>query len=1362
MTVLDRFEQLALAGWRFWLDGDQVRFRAPATGFDEGLIDELRAHRGALREALRADPDRLEIAPLSHGQRALWLTEQLTPGSCAYNQSLLLRPGPEAGPQSWYRACQRLSARHAMLRARFELRGGEPVQRFASAPALDWAEAGGGADPAPLLQRMQAEPFDLAQGPPARFRWVSSPSGPLLVVLIHHIACDAWSFGLIARELRALAGSGDGAAAGRECSPAPASDYRDFVHWQRAMLAGERGRRLWAFWQDYLAPPRVPLELPADHPRGAADTRRNAVAERTLEPDAAEALRAFAAAKGLTPTALFAGGFLALLHRWTGGRDLMIGMPTSGRERPEWQQVVGYFVDPVVVRAQADPELGFGAFLAHVRDRVLAALEHRDLPFAQLVEHLGVARVPGRSPLFEVLFNHLRVPGGAPLPEEIPSAEAKFELTLTVFEGDERIRLAFGYRADLFEARTIDGLLQALATLLAAGCKEPERPLGRLPLVGGDSPAEPVLRGRRRDLADLPQVQETIRAWAQRRPGRLALVDGPERERTLTYAELVQEVERVAARLRAAGCEPGARVGLGIERSAEFVIALLAVLSLDAAYVPLDPEFPPPLLDEMLAAAGAGLFLTTAAAVPRFAGLRLPVLAFEGTGAAADALVQRGRPGAAPADLAYVVFTSGSSGRPKGVAVGHRALANYAASIREELGIEPGSRFAFVSTVAADLGNTAIFGALTGGGTLHVVPKATALDPAAFRAYLAAGVDYLKIAPSHLAALLGPARVLPRRGLILGGEAASTAWVRRLAGGAGCRVFNHYGPSEATVGVLVHEVDPDAPSHGETLPLSRAVANTSIYLLDDARRPVPLSVPGVLVVSGASLAHGYVGDQAEAASGFMTLPWGERAYRTGDLARQRADGRLEILGRADRQLNVHGHRIEPAQVEAALLRHDGVRQALAAADRAGAGASRLLAWVVPEPAAAAPEFGDALRRSLTQCLPAHLIPAEIRCVERIAVTGNGKVDLEAMRARTGPAPRGRAARPPKDALEQRLAGLFAELLGVSQVGPEDDFFALGGHSLLAVRLAGRIQALFGRQLPLAVFLSHRSVEGLAEVLRGPAPAPGRPHELLVPLRAGGDGGTPVVLFPGAGGSLLYLDALAAALGGHPVWGAHGRRGEVAALAERYDREIARHVGDGPCVLIGHSFGALVAFELAHQRLGRGAPATLWVLDNPAPGSERSADYRQWEPADWYLHIGRRIAKLYGVELALSRPELAGRPPAEQQRVFAERLLDAGVFPADSAREQIDELVATYRDNVIAGARYRCPAEVRPVPIRIARAGERDAELDWAPGGGDALMGWGACTRQPPSLVEVPGTHITMLLPPQVARLAEHIRASLGS
>jgi amino acid adenylation domain-containing protein len=898
---------------------------------------------------------------------------------------------------------------------------------------------------------------------------------------------------------------------------------------------------------------------------------------------------------------------------------------------------------------------------------------------------------------------------------------------------------------------------------------------------------QPVIAGRQLPAGERILVHRRILAQALRTPDAPALSDAEQR---LNYRQLAAAVAAVAAGLRARGLGAGARIGLCLERSVAVVIAALGVLEAGAAYIPLDPEYPTHLLLDLLSQTEAAALLSEPGWAERFAETGIPLLTLADLRGSASA---RQPVPADAAALAYICFTSGSTGRPKGVAIGHDALANYVAGMLDELEIEPGSRFGLVSTFAADLGNTAIFLSLASGGSLCIFPEQATTQPASFAALMRAeSIDYLKIVPSHLNALIDPlAPVLPRKGLILGGEATPRALAERLIRPGGCRLYNHYGPTEATIGCLCYRV-PDACAGAEvaasdagawsaTLPLDRAVPDSAVLLLDGRARPVPAGVPGELYIAGRCLSHGYVGrEDSDVFSAFVEVSGFGRCYRSGDLAREIAPGLIEVLGRVDRQINLHGHRVEPAQVEQVLLEQPLVAQAVVLPDPPK-GAARLLAWVVPSGERATPAgFAPSLHEALAARLPRHLRPALIQVIERIPLTANGKLDAPRLRQLTDPQchPHGPAPTADvlvaRDLLELRLAALWAEALGLEQVARDADFFALGGHSLLAVTLASRILEEFGVDLPLATFFTQRTLQAQAQLLRAQtgADAAATTKGHLVPIRATGSGPA-VLLLPGAGGSPVYFESLAQRLGsGRPIWAVHWRPDEpaqpgaepIAGFAERCLVELGQRLDPAAGLhLVGHSFGGLLGYALAVRlnQAGR-APLGLYIIDNPAPGVGWTPDYAAFGHADWLLHIGRRIARLYGIELHLTPETLAGLDEEAADSRFLDALLAGGALPPDSRRDYVQRFVAHYRTQAMAAVAYRPPHGPGARATVLFRAQDDDPALGRAPNPADPALGWGDQVGAPVAVVMVPGTHIDMLLPPHVAALARALSTAFAA
>jgi amino acid adenylation domain-containing protein len=1028
--------------------------------------------------------------PLSFAQQRLWFLDRLLPGQPIYNIASSLRVTGPLDVRRLRQALAGVAARHETLRTTFQLVGTEPVQIIAPAPpsgalpVIDLSSLDEGRREEEA-ERLRVEdilrPFDLAAGPLLRAALARlGPDRHLLLLTFHHIISDGWSTGVLIRDLTTLYDSHSGGAL--RALPELPLQYADFAVWQRRWLSGEVLERQLAVWRRRLEGAPASLDLPADRPRPAMRSGRGALVTLRLEPEVVGPLKELARAAGTTLFNVLLAAYQALLARWTGQEDLVVGAPVANRNRAEVAELIGFFVNTLVLRGDLSGDPGFRELVGRLRGVILEAFEHQDLPFEKLVEELRPQRDPSRPPLTQVMLVLQNTPeaalsaGGLQLePFEAESRAAKVDVSLSLAENGGALEGALTYSTDLFDTPTMQRFAAHFEVLATAACAAPDRRLSDLPLLTEREQAQ-LLREWNDTAGPAGEalVPELFARCAALFPDRTAVVcsDG-----SLTYSELARQVESLARELRRRGVGPEVRVGLAAGRTLAMIEGLLAILTAGGAYVPLDPALPAGRWADLLSLAGVAFVLDSSSFSPlsRAGGVRVG----EGGQGGEDL----------PESAAYVIFTSGSTGEPKGVVVEHRQLRNYVAAVGERLGLDQPMSCALVSTFAADLGHTVLFPALCSGGCLHVIPPETALDPEAFARYAREhAIDALKIVPSHLAGLLQAARpeeVLPRRLLVLGGEAASWELVERVAGLAPCRIANHYGPTEATVGALAQRIEPAVVSsqpRPRRPPLGRPLRNVEAYVLDPRQRPVPAGVPGELFLGGAGLARGYLGRPDLTAERFVPDPFagsGGRLYRTGDRVRWLPDGTLEFLGRADRQVKIRGFRVEPGEVEAALARHPDVG-ACAVAVRTGADGEvlGLTAYVVPR-------HGEDLsprdlRAWLAGVLPAALVPAGWAVLEALPLTANGKVDREALERLAPERPEAAETEaPPRTAVERELAAVWCEVLGAERVGIGDSFFDLGGHSLLLPRVQAAVRQRLGREVPLLKLFEHPTVEALA-------------------------------------------------------------------------------------------------------------------------------------------------------------------------------------------------------------------------------------------------------------------------------------------
>ncbi len=1072
--------------------------------FKESTVSRLAAWIEA--ELLRSTPDaarpatNLAEGPLSFAQQRLWFLDRLEPGSSAYNLPILLRFAGPLRPDILAAALTEVVRRHVALRTTFELPEGatDPVQMVHPVAAQPLGTVDLGALPAGFRSPRATEadrviltearrPFDLQRGPLLRTTLLRlGAEEHRLLASFHHIVFDGRSLEVFRGELGILY---ETFSAGRP-SPLPelTLQYPGFAAWQRSGLTGEEVDRQLSYWRARLAGSQV-FELPADRPRPAVRTHRGDLVETVLSPGLREGLERLGRSKSATPFMVLLTSFLALLHRYTGQEDLLIGTPVAGRVRAEFDGLIGFFVNTLPLRVDVAGEPSFTSLLARVRESALAAYTYQDLPFERLVAEMTQERDPSRSPLFEVIFAFLdgwmpATPIGPGLTmdgaEGVPSGTAKFDLSFHVNrvvlaqDGQGKptgLRLWLEYSTDLFERDSIIRLAEHFQRLLEGAVARPDAPVSALPLLG-DAERLQLAAGDQTAFRGHPTglLHGLFEAHAQLTPDAVALVAG---KTVLTYAELEARSALLARKLRALGSGPEVGIAVCLERRAELIVTLLAVLRSGGFYVPLDPRYPEERRAFLIADSGAKLVIDETGPHPPAPSPGPPESPSPGEGESC----------VLSSNLAYLIYTSGSTGQPKAVAITHHSAVKLAYWAREQFSAEERRGVLACTAVTFDLSVYEIFVTLAWGGAVVLVDDALALlsGPPALPDGLE--LTLVNTVPSAMAELLRDGALPPSvRTVNLAGEALTRALADRVYQRLETeRLFNLYGPSEDTTystWSLVERRSERQPSIGY------AVHDTRAYVVDRRLERLPVGVPGELCLGGDGLARGYLGRPDLTAERFVPDPFaelpGERMYRTGDLARLRADGTLDYLGRLDHQVKIRGYRIELGEVESALAAIPGVKNASILVREDGPAGRRLVAYV--EPAEPEGELPD-LRQALLRTLPEPMVPSAFVVLAELPLTPHGKVDRKAL-ARIAPAPEVIAAsgrqRTPRTPTEVAVAAIWSELLGIEGIGAADDFFALGGHSLLAARLTALVQARLGVELPLRVIFREATVARLAE------------------------------------------------------------------------------------------------------------------------------------------------------------------------------------------------------------------------------------------------------------------------------------------
>ncbi len=1042
--------------------------------------------------------------PLSLPQQRVWYFEQLAPGNLAYNFQATVALRGQVDVAALQAALDEIVRRHEILRTAFVMIDGVPQQRPAATAKAPFRVLDVPAEHAEKVIAAQfRKPFDLTAPPLAR--WLLLRHGPddsTFVHMEHHFVHDGWSLGVMLSELSALYPA---FAAGR-ASPLPELEiqYADYTGWQRDWMRAEVLKAHVGHWTDRLAGAPTVLELPADRPRPPAMTFQGA-APRIGVPDwLSRALRAFSREHQVTIFSTMFAGFAALLYRYTGQQDLLVGTGAANREVPELTRLLGMFVNTLVLRARVSGELSFAELLGQVQQTVADTLDWSDTPVDAVIDAIGPVRDPSRTPLFQVMFSFhdsavpdLNFVGLSGAVTERSNGTAKCDLNVIVVPRgsqrlgraarpkDDDLNMIWEYSTELFDEATMSAMAGHYLNLLTDALARPGAQIRELGLLG---PEEEDLLGswaRGPTVADTRPVTERVTEQVRRRPDAPAVIDA---EVSLTYGELAHRAGRVAAALADLGVGPESVVAICTGRSAHLVVGELAVALAGAAFQPLDPAHPALRISELLAQSRAAALLTTeplAGDLPPFAG---PVLLLDQAGSYPEVPLPR-RP-AHRDGLAYVIYTSGSTGRPKGIQATSGGLANLVGWLVEAYGLVAGERSILVASPAFDASVWEVWTALACGGTILVPPEDVRIAPRDLARWLVEQRVTWAWLPTALAqAVLDepwPADAALRY-LFNGGEAI----LRSTPSGLPFKLVNTYGPTETTIIVTGTELPPGGPARP---PIGAPLRGQRAYVLDGLDL-VPIGVPGELYISGAGVTRGYLGDPAATAAAFVPDPWqyGHRMYRTGDRARWLADGRLDFLGRLDDQVKIRGFRIEPGEIAATLRLHPEVSDAAVVARPDAAGRTRLAGYAVTTASAAE------LRAFLAERLPAYLVPDHLVPLTELPQTPNGKLDRAAL-----PVPAAgtsRLAAAPRTETERQIAELWQDLLGVEVVGADDDFFGLGGYSLLVTAMLVKVEETCGRSVPLRVFLAAPTPAGLAQALS----APGTTGSAGVPAQAGETG-----------------------------------------------------------------------------------------------------------------------------------------------------------------------------------------------------------------------------------------------------------------
>ncbi|HVU95545.1 MAG TPA: amino acid adenylation domain-containing protein, partial [Puia sp.] len=1106
------------------LQEDQLQLRVPeGMEVDEGLLSRIRISKESIVQFLRnehfqlkKDDDRqLPILrqkggagryPLSFSQERLWFVDQKE-GSRAYHLPSVLRLRGHLERNILEDSLRKLVVRHEILRTVIRQENGVPYQEVI--PADDWrmtvtevpADPG---DPALLEQRIIGlidEPFRMAADYMLRCRLICiGEQEHILVLVLHHIAADGWSVGILINELTSLYSA---AVTGRpaDLQPLPIQ-YRDYAAWQRASCSGEVFDGKVLYWRQQLKGMPV-FHLPPEHQLPETAGQPGGIVSARAEEHVTSALQMLSRQEQVTQYMLLLSVFKVLLFRHTGAEDIGVGSSVAGRQRHETERIIGFFSNTLVIRSSLRAGMCFRELLHQVKQTTLDALENQEVPFGKIVEALGIRREAGRAPLFGIMFVLENAPGGEGTlvpglrmePETFEKIVPKFDLTIALSGINRELTIDIVYRRELYSRYAMEGLLNHYMNLLGRVSGDLDKAIDELELMD---------ETERRRLAEVFPVgdwetaagEKRFRKWTtvvgrwneqvRRSPEATALVYGDTR---LSYRELNRRSNQLGRYLRRKGVGKDRLVPMVLEAGIDSLIAIWGILKAGGVYVPVDPANPADRMQYILEDICPGVLIcssrmrdgvaTIVVGHPQLNDLQLIDLHLEDAVISLESDADMDMEPGAEAG-AYVIYTSGSTGRPKGVLIDHRSLLDYAEGLEQMANTGKCRSFALVSTLSADLGNTSIYGALLSGAALHLFPQGMLSDARALREYFEREqIECLKIVPSHWAALSsGHDLLLPNKLLIFGGEALNGHVAEMIAASGGsCSIVNHYGPTETTIGKLLHVVRTDR-SHSGRVPVGKPFPGTRVYVLNEMSRLCPVGAPGELYISGPGLARGYINQPEMTGDRFVNNPYGSGewalSYKTGDRVRWLPDGSIEYIGRMDDQVKIRGYRVEPGEIESMLKEYDPALRLVVAARQREHGGQELVVYLAGSDVFDASEMKAYLRMRL----PEYMIPARIIRVKELPLTGNGKLDRIALAGITEEGVDAASYEEPRTEAEIRMTAIWKTLLGLERIGLEDDFFQSGGHSLLAIRLITAMRDQLQMEISIGELFDHPTISSL--------------------------------------------------------------------------------------------------------------------------------------------------------------------------------------------------------------------------------------------------------------------------------------------
>ena len=1287
-----------------------------------------------------------ERQPMSLEQQNVWLHSAMAPDQLLYNEAVTIHRKGSFDLGLMEKSFNEILRRHEAWRTSFQIVDGEivPVVHEDFSVKLPLIDLTGlpAADRAAGALRLATEdaraPIDLGALPLFRARvFKLAEDDHRLHLALHHIIFDGVSIHqIVVPELSSIYGAY--ASGGIPSLDPPQLQYGDYAIWRERRASSDSVVKQLDYWRQNLRGPLPSLQLPSDRPRHAAPTYRGSMETFALSGALSEALKTLSRNEGVTLYMLLLAAFKVLLHRYSGQEDIIIGGVTDTRQRPELQNVVGYFLNTLALRTRPSSRLRFREFLAHVSDAVVGALSASEVPFDRIVREVQPKRDLGAHPLFQVLFS-VQPPtpafaGGWDLTQmDVTVGTAKFDLYLELDERSEGLIGRFLYNTDLFDASTIQRMIGHWRTILEAVVADPDYSLERLPLLTQNE-TQQLLTQWNNTATAVPRatIHQLIEDQAARTPHATAVECAG---KSLTYLELDRRANALANRLREQGATTGTLVAICVERSIDMLTGLLAILKTGSAYLPLDPGFPQKRLAVILEDAQPALLLTQPALSESLPASGAKVVFCDGGDSGAVTGPTVPPPHMSGEDIAYVIYTSGSTGRPKGVEIPHRAAVNLLSSMKQQPGCGATDALLAVTTISFDIAALELFMPLLAGGCVIIATKDDAADPSRLMRLIDRSECTIMQATPATWRVLIEAGWPGKYGLKIfcGGESLPRELADRLLERAD-EVWNMYGPTETTIWSTTHKV----ARAGRLVPIGRPIANTRIYILDVHGNPVPVGVTGELCIGGDGVARGYHKRGDLTRERFVTVAAApdERIYRTGDLARYRSDGTIECLGRNDQQVKIRGFRVELEEVEAALARHPALASVALKAWQDPSGELALCAYMVNR-GELAPDVAE-LRQFLRQSLPGYMIPSHYVWMSTLPTTPNAKVDRNALSKPDQIGPR-LAFVAPRNDVERKLADIWKKVLEVESVGVTDDFFDLGGHSLLFARLVRRLEEAFSVRLSMSAVFQASTLKSMAALLTNPGSGARRARATV--LQA--NGSQPPFFWLSEPHAALSLVAEIApdqpfvTVALDPAEKQElSNAPQLAEIGSRLVKIIRAEQPHGPYFIGGYCTSGIVAFEVASQLVAAGCEVGLVVMLHSA------------NPAlfGWKQKLALELDRLnHGLRKKLSLPS------RDKWRTLTERLWWNGRRLLNEGRKPEDESKAF--DDVQDRAAIVYVPKPYPGAVALLQPAKRPRALDYR-------AAWAGLVTGKFISVDISGSHATLLERPYVTELGAKISACL--